>query len=92
VSATVRIPTQLRPLVGGNDQVDASGTTVAEVIADLTARHPGLSERLLDDGGKLRRFINVYVDDEDIRFLQGLDSEVAQGSHIAIIPAVAGGA
>jgi molybdopterin synthase sulfur carrier subunit len=92
VSATVRIPTQLRPLVGGNDQVDATGSTVAEIISDLTTRHPALSERLLDDGGQLRRFINVYVDDEDIRFLQGLDSEVTQGSHIAIIPAVAGGA
>jgi sulfur-carrier protein len=91
VSTTVRIPTQLRPLVGGHDQVDATGTTVGEVIADLTTRHPGLSERLLDEGGGLRRFINVYVDDEDIRFLEGLDSEVAQGAHIAIIPAVAGG-
>lgn len=90
--STVRIPTQLRPLVGGHDEVDASGSTVAEVIADLGTRHPGFTDRLFDDGGQLRRFINVYVDDEDIRFLGGLDSEVTHDSHIAIIPAVAGGA
>jgi molybdopterin synthase sulfur carrier subunit len=91
MSTTVRIPTQLRPLVGGHDQVNAAGSTVKEVIADLGSRHPGLAERLLDDGGQLRRFINVYVDDEDIRFLQGLDSRVERGARIAIIPAVAGG-
>ncbi|MGH2788451.1 MAG: ubiquitin-like small modifier protein 1 [Actinomycetota bacterium] len=91
MSATVRIPTQLRPLVGDHDQVDAIGNTVKEVIADLGSRHPGLAERLLDEGGQLRRFINVYVNDEDIRFLQGLDSRVERGARIAIIPAVAGG-
>jgi sulfur-carrier protein len=89
--STVRIPTQLRSLVGGLGEVDAAGATVKEVIDDLASRHPGLAERLLDDGGQVRRFINVYVDDEDIRFLNGLDSPVDRGACIAIIPAVAGG-
>jgi molybdopterin synthase sulfur carrier subunit len=91
VTVSVKIPTQLRTLTGGAAQVDASGGTIAEVVRDLEARHPGIGERLLDDGGALRRFVNVYLDDEDVRFLQGLDTTVAEGATVSIIPAVAGG-
>jgi sulfur-carrier protein len=91
VSVTVKIPTQLRTLTGGAEKVDASGATLAEVIADIDARHPGLRDRLLDDSGKLRRFVNVYLDDEDVRFLQGLETQLDEGARLSIIPAVAGG-
>jgi molybdopterin synthase sulfur carrier subunit len=88
---TVRIPTQLRPLAGGASEVPASGSTVAEVLASLEATHPGFAERLFDDGGRLRRFVNVFVADEDIRFLDGIDSAVAPDATVSIVPAVAGG-
>ena len=91
MSVTVKIPTQLRTLTGGAEKVDASGATLAEVIADIDARHPGLKDRLLDDSGKLRRFVNVYLDDEDVRFLQGLETQLDEGARLSIIPAVAGG-
>ena len=91
MSITVRIPTQLRSLTDGAPEVTASGTTVADVVSDLEARHPGFGERLLDDSGSLRRFVNLYLDDEDVRFLKGLDTEVAEGARLSIIPAVAGG-
>jgi molybdopterin synthase sulfur carrier subunit len=71
--------------------VEASGSTVAEVIAWLESRYPGLQERLLDEGGEVRRFVNIYVNEEDVRFLQGLDTEVKDGTEISVIPAVAGG-
>lgn len=87
----VRIPTVLRKHTDGNAKVEASGGTVGEVFDDLTARHPGLREQLLEDD-KVRGFINVYVDDEDIRYLDGLGSDVESDSEIAIMPAVAGGA
>ena len=89
--ATVRIPTQLRTLTGGEGIVEASGGTVAEVLKGLDAAHPGFAERLFDDGGGLRRFVNVFVDDEDVRFLQNLDTEVGEKSTVSIVPAVAGG-
>ena len=92
MSVKVKIPTQLRALTGGATEVPAAGSTVAEVVADLEAQHPGMRERLMDGSGSLRRFVNVYVDDEDVRFLQGLDTEVGDGARMAIIPAVAGGA
>jgi sulfur-carrier protein len=91
VSATVRIPTPLRTATGGAATVDVEGDTVGKAIADLEAKHPGIAERLLDDSGELRRFVNVFVDDEDVRFQQGLDTPVADGATVSIIPAVAGG-
>jgi molybdopterin converting factor small subunit len=91
VAVTVRIPTQLRELSGGASEVAASGDTVAEVLAELESAHPGFRERLFDEGGQLRRFVNVFVADEDIRFLEGVDTKVADGQTLSIVPAVAGG-
>jgi sulfur-carrier protein len=91
MSVTVRIPTQLRELTGGAAEVDAEGATVADVLKDLEAKHAGFSERLFDEKGERRRFVNVFVADEDIRFLQGLDTPVAEGQVVSIVPAVAGG-
>jgi molybdopterin converting factor small subunit len=91
VSATVRIPTPLRPVTGGKATVGVDGTTVAEVVKNLEAAHPGIAARLLDDDGRIRRFVNVFVDDEDIRFADGLDTPVREGATVSIIPAVAGG-
>ncbi len=87
---TVRIPTQLRSLTEGSAEVPAEGATLADVIDDLEVRYPGISQRLLSDG-ELRRFVNLYVDGEDARFLQGLETSVPAGAEVAIIPAVAGG-
>ena len=91
MTAIVRIPTQLRPLTGGDGEVAATGSTVGEVLKALDADHPGLGERLFDEAGKLRRFVNVFVADEDIRFLDGLDTAVIDGQTVSIVPAVAGG-
>ena len=89
--ATVRIPTPLRSATGGAATVEASGDTVGDVVADLERQHPGIAERLLDDSGQIRRFVNVFVDDEDVRFQDGLNTPVADGTTVSIIPAVAGG-
>jgi sulfur-carrier protein len=89
--ATVRIPTQLRTLSGGEGEVKVDGTTVGQVLAALETAHPGFQERLFGDDGQLRRFVNVFVADEDIRFAQGLDTEVPESQTVSIIPAVAGG-
>lgn len=91
MSATVKIPTQLRTLTGGAAEVDAAGGTVAELIEDLESRHPGLKERLVGDDGGLRRFVNVYLNDEDVRFLDGVSTPVPDDARVSIIPAVAGG-
>jgi molybdopterin synthase sulfur carrier subunit len=91
VSATVRIPTQLRSLAGGSSEVKVEGDTVGALLADLERAHPGFRERLFDDAGKLRRFVNVFVADEDVRFREGLDTAVADGDTVSIVPAVAGG-
>jgi molybdopterin synthase sulfur carrier subunit len=91
VSITVRIPTQLRTLTGGAGEVSAEGGTVGDVLKALDAAHPGMGERLFDEAGKLRRFVNVFVADEDVRFMDGLDTELSDGQTISIIPAVAGG-
>ena len=91
MSASVRIPTILRTYTGGVSEVSADGSTLAEVLTSLEANHPGIRARVLDDTGALRRFVNVYVGDEDVRFSGGLDAEVAEGAKISIIPAVAGG-
>ncbi len=91
MSATVRIPTILRTLTGGEAEVKAEGATLRELLDALEADHPGLKARVLDDEGKLRRFVNVYVGDEDVRFEQGLDTATPDGAQVSIIPAVAGG-
>ena len=88
----VKIPTQLRSLTDNAPEVEATGATVGDVIKDIEARHPGIGARLLDDEGGLRRFVNIYVNDEDVRFLQGLATAVPEGAQLSIIPAVAGGA
>ena len=91
MTATVRIPTQLRTLTGGAGEVKVEGSTVGDVLKALDAAHPGFGERLFDDAGKIRRFVNVFVADEDVRFLSGLDTAVADGQTVSIVPAVAGG-
>jgi molybdopterin synthase sulfur carrier subunit len=88
---SVRIPTPLRKFTGGAESVTASGATVAAVVQDVEGRHPGLKERICDDAGKVRRFVNVYVNGEDIRFLSSLDTAVKDGDEISIVPAIAGG-
>ena len=88
---TIRIPTTLRPMAGGSSTVQVEGATVGEVLGNLDAAHPGFRDRLFDDEGALRRFVNVFVADDDVRFLQGLDTPVPDGETVAIIPAVAGG-
>lgn len=88
--AIVRIPTPLRPLTGGEDQVQAAGDTVKDVIETLEQNHPGIRERLLDEKG-VRRFVNIYVGDEDIRFLDGLGTKLKSTDEISIVPAIAGG-
>lgn len=92
MSVTVRIPTQLRNLTGGAADVSLEGGTVGEVLTALDAAHPGFGERLFDGDRKLRRFVNVFVADEDVRFLQGLETPVDAGQTVSIVPAVAGGA
>jgi molybdopterin converting factor small subunit len=91
MAVTVRVPTQLRTLCGGASEVAVDGATVGEVLAALDAAHPGFRGRLFDDGGELRRFVNVFVADEDVRFMKGLDTAVGEGTTVSIIPAVAGG-
>ena len=91
MSVTVRIPTQLRELSGGVAEVSADGATVTDVLKDLETKHPGFAERLFDDSGELRRFVNVFVADEDIRFLDGVNTPTPDGTTISIVPAVAGG-
>ncbi|MDB1088045.1 MoaD/ThiS family protein [Streptomyces sp. ACA25] len=91
MSVTVRIPTILRTYTDGRAEVAAEGTTLAEVLADLEKNHTGISARVLDDGGKLRRFVNVYVNDDDVRFSEGLETKTPDGAGVSIIPAVAGG-
>ena len=89
--ATVKLPTQLRDAAGGSTTIDAGGATVGEVLESLYGPHEELRERLSDGNGSLRRFVNVYVGGEDIRFGDGLDTPVAEGDEVQILPAVAGG-
>jgi molybdopterin synthase sulfur carrier subunit len=89
--ATVHIPTPLRRLTQGKEVVSAVGATVRELIENLEAQHPGLRERLLDDKGQVRRFVNIFVGEEDIRFLKQLDTPLGDGASISIVPAIAGG-
>lgn len=91
MAVLVRIPPPLQRLTKGEAEVEAGSGTVKEIIDGLEASYPGLKERLCDDGGELRRFVNVYVDEDDIRFKDGLETAVRDGSEVSIIPAVAGG-
>lgn len=90
MAVTVRIPTPLRSLTKGEETVAAEGSTVRAVIDNLESAHPGLRERLLDEKG-IRRFVNLYLGDEDVRFLDGLDTALKSGDELSIIPAIAGG-
>ena len=91
MAITVRIPTPLRSLTGGADEVAIDGGTVGEVIENLEKKHPGVKERLCDEKGNVRRFVNIYANEEDIRFLQNLETPVKDGDEISIVPAIAGG-
>ncbi len=91
MSATVRIPTILRTFTSGDGEVTAEGGTLREVLDNLDTSFSGIRDRILDEQGALRRFVNVYVGDDDVRFIGGLDAEVPDGTRISIIPAVAGG-
>ena len=90
--ATVRIPPVLRPSTGGEKEVSAAGATVGQVLGDLAEQHPSTQAQLFGDGGDLNRYVNVYLNDEDVRVLQGLDTEVGDGDVLVILPAMAGGA
>lgn len=91
MAKTVRIPTPLRKLTNNQELVEVNGSTVGEVIAELQQRFPGIQERLIDEKGEVRRFVNVYVNQEDIRFLQNQQTPLKDGDEISIIPAIAGG-
>jgi molybdopterin synthase sulfur carrier subunit len=92
MSVSVRIPTILRTYTGGASEVSAEGDTLAEVLENLDANHPGIRARVLDDQCAIRRFVNVYVGNDDVRFLEALDTKTPNGSQVSVIPAVAGGA
>jgi molybdopterin converting factor small subunit len=92
MSVTVRVPPVFRTMSGGQAQVDVDGATVTEVLDSLESSHPGFKEKLLDDQGQLVRYVNVFVDDDDVRFLDGLATPVADGGTVSIMQAVAGGA
>ena len=89
--ANVRIPTALRKLTNNEEVIEVSAGSVASVISELQNRYPGIQERLLDENGNVRRFVNVYVNEEDIRFLENQDTPIKDGDEISIIPAIAGG-
>ena len=90
MAITVRIPTPLRSLTGGKEAVEVEGKSVRDLVDSLESAHPGMKERLMDEKG-VRRFVNLYVGDEDIRFLDGLETELKDGEEVSIVPAIAGG-
>ena len=92
MSVVVRIPTPLQKLVGDKAEVEAQGATLREVVENLASQNEEIKTRLLDDSGELRRFVNVYVNEEDVRFLQKLDTPLKDGDEVSIVPAIAGGA
>ena len=92
MSVRVRIPTPLRSLTGGAAEVQIQGASLGEAIGQLETQYPGIEQRLKDENGELRRFVNLYVNGEDVRFLQGLDTDLKAGDEVSIVPAVAGGA
>ena len=91
MAITVRIPTPLRRVTDGQDKVNTEGATVREIIDSMESQFPGIKERLCDENGDLRNFVNVFVNGEDVRFLEGIDSAAGDGDEISIVPAVAGG-
>ena len=91
MSVKIRIPTPLRKLTDGKGEVEGAGKTIGELLDDLEDRHPGIKERLCDESGSLRRFVNIYVNEEDIRFLQGKETVLSDGDEVSIVPAIAGG-
>ena len=91
MSVTIRVPAQLRTLTGGSAQVTVEGSTVGEALKALDGAHPGFGDRLFEESGSLRRFVNVFLADEDVRFLEGLETPVSDGQTLSIVPAVAGG-
>jgi molybdopterin synthase sulfur carrier subunit len=91
MTVRVRVPTTLRPLTGGASEVKVDGDTLSDVLANVDAEHPGFRDKILDEDGNLRRFVNVFVADDDVRYLQGLATKVPADETVSIIPAVAGG-
>lgn len=91
MSVLVRIPTPLRPLANGQNEVQLAGGSVREILENLVNSYPGIQERLMDEKGEVRRFINIYVNEEDIRFLDGTQTRIKDGDELSIIPAIAGG-
>ena len=91
MAVTVRVPTPLQRLTNGQGEVQVNGATVTELLANLEQQYPGIKERICDTDGKLRRFVNVFVNEEDIRFLQGDQTAIKDGDEVSIIPAIAGG-
>jgi molybdopterin synthase sulfur carrier subunit len=91
MSVRVRVPTPLRKFTNGADEVAAQGSNVRALVDDLEKKYPGIKERICDETGKIRRFVNVYVNGDDIRFLQNLETSLKEGDNISIVPAIAGG-
>jgi len=91
MSVRVRVPTPLRKYTQGADEVNAQGSNIKSLVDDLESKYPGIKERICDETGKVRRFVNVYVNGDDIRFLQNLDTALKEGDNISIVPAIAGG-
>ena len=92
MAVTVRLPGALRDATGGQTKIEASGRTLADVIGDIERRHPGFAERVLDDDGRIRTYVNVYIGEDDARDQGGTDAVVPEGSEVMVIPAMAGGA
>lgn len=91
MTVRVRVPTPLRKLTNGADEINAQGNNVRAIVEDLERNFPGIKERICDESGKIRRFVNIYVNGDDIRFLQNLETSLKEGDNISIIPAIAGG-
>jgi len=91
MSVRIRIPTPLRRFTAGAEEVSVGGATVGSAVEELERKHPGIKERLCDESGRVRRFVNVYVNGDDIRFLNSLDTPVKEGDEVSIVPAIAGG-
>ena len=91
MSVVVRIPTPLRRVTNGQDKASVDGDNLVQIIESLEAQYPGLKERLCDESGDLRHFVNIYVNGEDVRFLEGLETAISSGDEVSIVPAVAGG-
>jgi sulfur-carrier protein len=89
--ANIRIPTPLRKLTNGKEEVSATGSTIGALLSNLETQYPGIKERICDDSGQIRRFVNIFANDEDIRFLQNLDTPVKDSDEVSIVPAIAGG-